>query len=230
MTDLIYTLIRSPRRRTVGITVNTDGTVVVRAPERLSETTIRQMVERKADWIRSKISEKLHAQDSLRPRTYENGEEILFLGKAYRLEKVPGGNGVSLTGDRLRVGMPSGLTGDERSRIIAILSGWYRDQAVRHIAERILFWRERVNAFPKTMRVKRLRSRWGSCSNRGNLNFNWLLILAPPPIVDYVVVHELCHFHHPDHSAAFWDTVGTALPDYKERRKWLKANTDLLKI
>ena len=223
-----YSLIRSSRRRTVGISVNPDNTITVRAPERLSDIAIRQLVERKSGWIREKIDTNLRRGNERIPKTYENGEEILFLGKTYRLEKVPGGKSVVLVDDRLRVGIPKGIDGKERSRVIALISDWYRDQAVRFLAERILFWRERVNAYPKTMRVKRLKSRWGSCSNRGNLNFNWLLILAPPSIVDYVVVHELCHFHHPNHSRAFWDAVRSVLPDYKERRNWLKANTELL--
>ena len=228
MNDLVFTLIRSSRRRTVGITVNPDNTVTVRAPERLTEAAVRKMVEQKAVWIREKLASNLRSQCGRAPKTYENGEEFLFLGKAYRLEKVLDGKDVALVDDRLRVGIPEGLDGKERARLIALLSDWYRDQAVHILADRILFWRERVNAYPKTMRVKRLKSRWGSCSNRGNLNFNWLLILAPPSIVDYIVVHELCHFHHPNHSAAFWETVRSALPDYKERRKWLKTNTELL--
>jgi predicted metal-dependent hydrolase len=228
--DFEYTLIRSPRRKTVGIMVNPDGMVTVRAPERLSDIAIRQLVERKSGWIREKISENLRNHSQRTPKIFENGEEVLYLGKTYRLETVPGGKSVTLLDDRLRIGIPKGFDGREHSRVKALLSDWYRDQAVRFFAERILFWRERVNAYPKTMRVKQLKSRWGSCSSRGNLNFNWLLILAPPSIVDYVVVHELCHFHHPNHSRAFWDTVGSVLPDYKERRNWLRANTELLTL
>ncbi len=225
-----YTLIRSPRRRTVGITVNPDSSITVRAPERVPESAIQHILEQKAEWIRGKVELSLNNHRRRAPKRYEDDEEFLFLGKTIRLKKVPGGKGVSLRDDRLTVGVTEGGNGNERSRMIALLGDWYRDQAAHILADRILFWRERVNAYPKTMRVKRLKSRWGSCSNRGNVNFNWLLILAPPQIVDYVVVHELCHFHHPNHSRAFWDAVRSVLPDYQERRKWLKANTEFLTL
>lgn len=96
------------------------------------------------------------------------------------------------------------------------------DRAVQVIPERTAYYAEQMKVTYGSITIRNQRSRWGSCSSKGNLNFNCLLMLAPPEILDYVIVHELCHRKEMNHSAAFWKEVEEVLPDYQSRRRWLK--------
>lgn len=105
---------------------------------------------------------------------------------------------------------------------------WYRTQAGNIIEERVRYYADILGETYGQIRIKDQKSCWGSCSGKRNLNFNWHLVLTPPEILDYVVVHELCHLREMNHSPAFWREVEGILPDYKERRKWLRANEKVL--
>jgi len=232
MEEIPYTLVRSVRRRTVGITVKPDGTVAVRAPRGLSGEQIDLIVAGKSGWIRKRLAMSSLHEEHHRPRTFADGEEFPFLGETYRLERVAGLKGVAIMGDRLCVG--TGRSGSRESeeprRMAARITRWYRLHAAGIITGRVEHYSSHLGLKPAAVRLKTLKSRWGSCSSRGNLNFNWLLVLAPIHILDYVVVHELCHFAHPDHSPRFWGMVESILPDYRERRKWLRMNGASLHI
>ena len=109
-----------------------------------------------------------------------------------------------------------GLSKEERTRL--------QQEACRKIPERIAYFAEKIGVSYGRITLRQQKTRWGSCSANGNLNFNWLLILAPPEVLDYVVVHELCHRRQMNHSQAFWNEVSAVLPGYKEQKKWLKDN------
>ncbi len=232
MDDISYTLVRSGRRRTVGITVKPDGTVAVRAPRGVSEERIALIVEEKADWIRKRLAISHPGGEHRRPKTFADGEEFPFLGAMYRLERVAGLKGIAIMGDRLCVGIGGrrAQESEEPRRIAARITRWYRLHAAGIITGRVDHFSEHLGLKPSAVRLKTLKSRWGSCSSRGNLNFNWLLVLAPIHILDYVVVHELCHFVHPNHSPRFWGMVESILPDYRERRKWLRLHGAALHV
>ena len=104
----------------------------------------------------------------------------------------------------------------------------YREAARSYFPERVQYYAGILHVTYGNITIRDQKTRWGSCSSRGNLNFNWRLMLAPPRVLDYVVVHELCHRKHMDHSPAFWQEVGNLLPDYKTLRKWLKDNGNTL--
>lgn len=100
---------------------------------------------------------------------------------------------------------------------------WYRSEAERLFSDRVSFYSQMMNVSVRSITVGDYSTQWGSCSfKKGTLRFNWRLIMAPLWVLDYLVVHELCHFKHPNHSAAFWSEVGRILPDYKIARAWLK--------
>jgi predicted metal-dependent hydrolase len=102
------------------------------------------------------------------------------------------------------------------------LASWYRQQATEAIMSRVMYYSEKVGVVYHTVRIKDQKTRWGSCSAKKNLNFSWRLIMAPPEVLDYVVVHELCHLIHLNHSPAFWQLVKNQLPDYSRHKRWLK--------
>lgn len=106
----------------------------------------------------------------------------------------------------------------------------YRQAAREYFSSRVSFYAKILQVTFSSITIRNQKTRWGSCSSRGTLSFNWRLMLAPPRILDYVVVHELCHLIHMNHSADFWREVERILPDYKESRKWLKENGHTLHI
>ena len=118
----------------------------------------------------------------------------------------------------------SDLTNERDAARIAYLEKKYRAAAKRYIYERVEYYIEQTGGHYSMIRIGDQKTRWGSCSSNGTLSFSWRLMLAPPRVLDYVVIHELCHLTHMNHSREFWDKVASHDPDYREHRKWLKEN------
>ena len=110
------------------------------------------------------------------------------------------------------------------------LENRYRQAAKEYFPARVAYYEKIIGVTHNEIRIRDQKTRWGSCSSKGNLNFNWRLMLAPPRVLDYVVVHELCHRKEMNHSKAFWNAVEMVLPDYKELRKWLRDNGNSLSL
>lgn len=208
-------LVRS-KRKTVAIFVGGDGSVEVRAPLRVPLARIQAFVDEKAGWIRQKQAEAVQQQEA-GVRRFRSGGKFPYLGKVYPLRVV--------TWQRSALELEGGrfcLKAGSLPRARQVFEGWYRARARQVLAQRVQYWAARMGVKPGSLRIGSARTRWGSCSSRGTLSFPWRLVLAPPEIVDYVVVHELAHLAQRNHSPAFWAVVAGAMPDYKQRRKWLK--------
>lgn len=219
MNSIPYTVSRSDRK-SVAIVINTDGSVVVRAPRAMSDTDISLFVDKKQMWIRTKqeqiaaISEKheiLHADD---------GDSILYLGHSYVISKEDVDE-IAIDGTTLVV--PSEYT-------INDISEWLKTEAEKIIGERVNRYASIMGVKYAHVKMSDAKARWGSCSSKDSLNFAWRLVLAPLGIIDYVVVHELSHITYKNHSPQFWARVKTVLPHYKEQQDWLKANRHLMEI
>jgi predicted metal-dependent hydrolase len=218
----IEKIIRS-RRRTIALEVTPAATLIVRAPLRAPATHIEEIIRQKRSWILRKMDEVKR-----RPRPpcheYTEGEMFLFLGRSYPLQSVENRRMTIERSDRLYVS--SSLMPDIRNQ----LKHWYREEARKEIKARCMWFSLKTGHVPATIRITDARQRWGSCTHKGGLNFSWRLIQAPPEIVDYVVVHELVHLGQPDHSRVFWNKIRSIMPDYEQRRNWLKEHEWLLKI
>jgi predicted metal-dependent hydrolase len=215
-------IIRS-HRRTIALEVTPDANLIVRAPHRVSESTIEEMIQQKSAWIRRKMDEM--KQRPVSPyHQYAEGEIFLFHGRSYPLKVVENGKTTIERSDRLYV--PAVFLPDIRNQI----KRWYREEASKEIQARCMWFSMKTGHVPVSINITDAQQRWGSCTHKGELNFSWRLIQAPPEIVDYVVVHELVHISQPDHSKKFWNKVKEILPDYERRRKWLRENEQLLKI
>lgn len=215
-------LIRS-RRKTLGIVIRR-GSVQVRAPQKLALASIVAFVEQKTPWIQT-VLERHSQQPAPLQRCFEDGETLYYLGQKKTLRLLAGSaHRVQLLEDELWVQRRNLGTEQARRRQLA---DWYRQQAEVYFTQRCDYFAERLGLQPRALKVRLYKSRWGSCTQSGAVHFNWLLMMAPPAVLDYVVVHELCHLRYFDHSPAFWALVNKAMPDYKTHTAWLKQQSIL---
>ncbi len=212
------------RRKTMSITVKPDGTIRVAAPKGTAAKTVQDWVASKSKWIAAKLAEVEVANCQTVQRSYQTGEEFSYLGRPMRLELLYHTQ-PTRTMLRGREGLIQ-ITGPDCSptAVKAALEAWYRWAAGRYIRARVGYFAAQVGRKPGRITIREQKTRWGSCSAQGNLNFNWRIMMAPPEITDYLVVHELCHLVHLDHSQQFWNLVASIIPDYKNHKNWLRQN------
>ncbi len=230
MLDFEYEVIRRPRRRTASISVKRDNTVVVIVPGRLPRKQVEQIVRSKARWIRSRLQFNAEVRERFKPKEYVSGESFAYLGRNYRLKVMEGEvRPAKMSQGRLNVFVPDGAPEKDRElHIIRELTAWYQEQALGRLREKTARYAERLGVNPSSVDIKSYRSRWGSCHRDGRIYFNWRIIMAPHSVVDYVVVHELCHLIHHNHSRDYWKLVRTLVPDHRKLRAWLKQNGEVL--
>jgi hypothetical protein len=179
---------------------------------------INSIVSLKSGWIYKAISELEELNRTKVHRSLVNGEGYLYLGKNYRLkiEKSP----------QLPLSLTQGyfvLDKSQISRAKEHFINFYKEKGKEHITERVEYFRKRIGVEPKTVRIMELRNRWASRSKTG-LNFHWKVMLAPMTVIDYMIVHELAHLKREDHSPQFWEIVESIIPDYDEKKSWLRSN------
>jgi predicted metal-dependent hydrolase len=221
--DLTYQLVRSKKRKkTLSLTVKPGGMVVIQAPYPVPQAEIDGFFQRKLPWIHQKLSTLALQVPREVPRSdaLTAGDKALFLGVAYPVII----NGINLDGDHLNfdgsrfiLSPFAAPTGKESLRT------WYRQAALSFLPDRVRDYEGIMGCNSRSVRISAARSRWGSCSADNRLAFSWRLMMAPPSVIDYVVVHELAHIREKNHSPRFWSLVGTICPDYKDQRRWLRS-------
>lgn len=217
------------KRKTMEIRIKPPEEILVVAPKGISKENVIKAVQGKADWIVKKLSEYESLKNRKLEKDYIDGESFLYLGNNYPLQiieakyKIPR---VMFEENAIKVYIRS----VEDENIKKALEKWYRDRALEVIVQRIKYYQQYFKVSPTSIVVKEQKRRWGSCTSKRKILFNWKLIMAPLPVIDYVVVHEMCHLVHMNHSKDFWNLVESILPDYKERKKWLKLNGILMEI
>jgi predicted metal-dependent hydrolase len=221
--DLSYEVIRS-LRSTADIVIEPDGRLLVRAPHSIPDERIEDIVESKRYWIYKNLAEWRDLNATRILREYRNGEGFLYLGRSYRLQLVAGQEEPLL----LRNGAFC-LRRDlvDRGAVEAIKSAfrdYYVARGLERIGQRVDYYAPKVGVAVRHVAIRDLGNRWASCSPKGNISFHWKCMMAPLTIIDYIVVHELCHFHHWDHTQAFWNEIDKILPNYQERKEWLRTN------
>jgi len=216
--NINYQIVRS-RRRTISLVITKEPALVIRAPFRVSEDYIQDLVNRKMRWIQKKLAEM-----AKRPKTgkqFVNGEEFLFLGKTYNLQVTDNLKNIQVL-DKLY--LPQKKLPKAKKHLIA----WYKKQAQEIIIKRTELLADQFSFNPSSIRISGAMRRWVSCNSKRRINFSWRLVMTPKEVIDYVIIHELSHLVHLDHSKSFWAKVKAILPDYKDRIKWLKQNDNLL--
>ena len=218
--DIRYTLKRS-KRKTASIYVERDGQITLIAPEELSEQQIDKVLEGKRRWIYKSLAEWHDLNAARVERQFVNGEEFLYIGRSYRLKLVPKREEpLLLKGGYfcLRADLRPGV------KAAAAFRDFYRDKGLVRINERVDYFKARMNVEPKSVKILDLKHRWASWTPDGNLNFHWKCMMSPVKILDYIVVHELAHLIFPDQAAKFWNEVDKLLPDFSERKEWLRVH------
>ena len=228
--DFNYQVRKSARRKTVSITVHPDNRVVVAAPAAYPEKKILQFVRKKSDWIKKAIQGNLERVRQSRQRRFESGEKLPFLGREYTLLVEQGTpSGISLRDGHICVRLPGDGARDP-AEVKNRLLDWYVVQALDKVKEKVPYYADLIGAAPCLVTIKSLRSRWGSCSVHGRISIAWNVIMAPEHVLDYLIVHELCHLVHHNHSAQYWELVASIAPDHLKSRKWLRENENALKL
>ncbi len=218
-----YTVIRKPYKRSATIKITEDNHIRVSVPSLFSDKRVKEFIREHSGWIEKIIQKNRKQQALVKPRTYKDGESFLYLGQLSRLriqyEKV---GAVEFQDGELIVPVSfSALDLHPVKFISSRLNLWGKREAERIISERVLFYETVMGVTASRISIKQQKTLWGSCNSRGNLSFNWRLVMAPISVIDYVVVHELSHILHRNHSSRFWKTVESVIPDYKHRKKWL---------
>jgi predicted metal-dependent hydrolase len=225
--EIIYSVIKK-NRKTISIRIDDQGNVIVSCPLYISDKKVKELVESKAAWISSKLDEIESAK-----RSRENLTNISFLGRSYKVnihEIEQDIIKIKLEENTFEVHITNKLKEKREEYIKDSIVRWYRERAKKIFEERIKYYSQKLGVSPNRVSIKDQSTRWGSCSSKGNINLNYRVVMAPMEVIDYLIVHELSHMIHLNHSKDFWLLVESVLPDYKERRAWLKANGNKLKL
>ena len=212
-------ILRTVRKKTASLTIK-QGVASIVVPKSLAFDEIEQLVKEKHFWILDKISQH-NAITPARIRQYVSGESFSYLGRNYRLKVISKGCSTpKLINGRITVYIDE--TPQPQHFIRKALVRWYEQKAMLKIHEKVERYQKVIGVQAQKIRIKQYKSRWGSCNAYGDLTFNTSIIMAPHSIIDYVVVHELCHLIHQNHSPAFWQTVERFMPNYKIAKDWLR--------
>ncbi|MBN3348027.1 zinc-dependent protease [Clostridium botulinum] len=225
MGERLQYILKTKKRKTISIKIGKEFIIEVTAPLGTNEYTIEQVLKKEEKWIIKKIK-KL--------KEVENFNGYYYLGELYYL-KIKEVRSLyfklELDSNKFMVYINSGILKEKREVIIKDnLEKFYKDKAVKVLKERTDYYSNILKVAPKNIVIKNQKTLWGSCSSKGNINYNYKIVMAPLKILDYIVVHELCHLVHMNHSKDFWQLVESIIPDFKERRNWLKENGYKLKI
>ena len=215
---------RSSRRRTLGLTVDRGGELVVHAPENASVTELEQWTRTKLLWVHRKLAIK----EALAPRMYSpeyvTGETFHYLGRGYRLAVVDEQEkSLTFDGHRFALRRAARSTADEQFR------KWYIDTGSGWIIKRVNQVARRVAALPSRVEVRDLGFHWGSCGKTGVIFFNWRLLQLPARLADYVICHELIHLTEAHHGPTFWALLDSMQPDWRERKEELAVSAQTIR-
>lgn len=211
------------KRRTLGVTVHPDTRVEVVAPEGSDIERIEQRLKTRSQWILKQQRELAEFLPMTPPRRYVSGETHLYLGRQYRLKVLEGSpQSVKLTRGWFYV---TTAEKGNTEKVKQQLNEWYRAKARIIFAELLTNCMKRARVVGITdepeMRIRNMEKRWGSCSAEGVILLNLKLMQVSKPLIEYVIMHELCHLKEHNHSGDYWALLGRAMPDRKERKKAL---------
>jgi len=226
-TKIEYITKLSEKRKTIGISVDYDNGVVVTLPKTISQEEIEKVVLNKAAWILNQLHNFSEVITKPTENEFVSGEKYLYLGRAYRLKvnqkeeiKKP-----SITFHRGKFYVIINTKSKEEKQIKIVrnlLHNWFLQKSESLLKERGKILSLKTGIKPQGFVIKDQQKRWGSCSQDGTININWRIIMAPISVIDYIIIHELCHLKYPGHSNKFWKEVSIFCPNFQKSRDWLR--------
>ncbi|MFP3975845.1 MAG: M48 family metallopeptidase [Dehalococcoidia bacterium] len=215
-----YAVRRSSRAMHVRLEIKQGTGLTVVIPKSCKVGQIPAFLKAKKRWILENLVKFGTDQTLSLERDLTTGDVVPYLGRnleVVRHDNHGGDENVRREGNRLLVSLKS-----PSARVNLAVERWYRTEARKLIEERVDKFSARLGVNCGRITIRGQKTRWGSCSQKGNLNFNWRLVMAPEPVIDYVVIHELAHLKEMNHSKKFWELVGKHCPRWREHKKWLK--------
>jgi len=207
-------IIRS-KRKTLSLTINENAELIIRAPKRLSIEKIQDFINEKENWINRK---KRLLENQIKDVT-SNHNKLLYLGNLFPINvEQNASKELFFTGEEF---IANSIEPDSLSLSI---KKWYKNKFKEIALPRVAYFANKHNLMVNQVRIKNQKTMWGSCSSKNNINLNYLLLMAPMGVIDYVIVHELVHTIHRNHSTDFWDSVESIMPEFQEHKRWLKKN------
>jgi predicted metal-dependent hydrolase len=227
-TTIDYTLEFYPNKKDITISVEWQNGVLVKAPEGLNEKQLDAILYKKAAWIIDKWKAINEIADPPAPKEFLSGEKIPYLGRMYRLKVYKDAvvkPQLQFHQGKFVATIPSNWTDEERiSYFYQAFKRWYIDHGEKKLKERLAIYLPKMGVSPTKLQLKEQIMRWGTCTPEGAIYLNWRIMMAPMSVIDYLLVHELAHLKHPNHSASFWQLVQSILTDYEQRKEWLRIN------
>lgn len=220
--DIKYKLLPGSDRQTIDIVIERDGEITVRPPRQFTPEQVDETVFSKRMWIYRNLAEWRDLNATRVTREWVNGEAFLYLGSRYRLQlATEQEEPLQLKDGRFNLRRSLVESGGTEAAQKAFQE-FYKDKGLQRLKNRVDYFAPKVGMQAGVVQIRDLGYRWASCLSNGDLHFHWKCLMAPLTIIDYIVVHELCHLHFRDHSDAFWNEVDKVLPDYRERKEWLR--------
>lgn len=210
-------------RKTISISVEPPKNITVVAPLDTNEEEIRESVKLKGTWIIQKLFEFRNIESKRVNREFVNGESFMYLGRNYSLqihvdETLQNNSSVKLFRGKFHV-----YVKEKNDELIKeAMEAWYREKTKEQVNKRIKYYQKYFNKKPSAIKVKEQKKRWASCTFNNELLFNWRCVMAKSTALDYIIVHEMCHMYHMNHSQQFWDLVSSVMADYEVRKEWLR--------
>lgn len=215
-----YALKRSPRAKYVRLEIDEEGLTVV-VPRRFDTVSLDEILQRRASWILRELEKLSRRTGAEKSSSLRSGDSVPYLGRELRLRIIQGGQNhacIQMNGDELLITRPV----SPQNGANLILEMWFRRQAAGFLRHRVMLIASKLGVRHGRITIRGQKTRWASCSPRGNLSFNWRLMMAPEAVVDYVIIHELTHLREMNHTERFWRLVAERCPTWKENRAWLK--------
>ncbi len=217
-------VIKYSNRKTFSITVERDRQVVVHSPKNLSEEKIKQLVDSKRELIQQKLNHVQKYPTNISAKEFVSGESLMFLGKSYQLLVV------EAEVDGIQFNKEFKISKNDQSVANELFKKWYKKRALEIILPLANEYAENLGVKFSECKISEMKYRWGSCTTKNNINFNWRIIKAPLFVIKYIIVHELIHLIEANHTATFWNILSIQVPDYQRAKDWLKNNGHLLEV
>ncbi|MCT8139170.1 M48 family metallopeptidase [Anaerobacillus sp. CMMVII] len=191
------------KRKKIAIQISSTGFITVKAPRETSEEMLRSAIEKQGKWILDKLQKIKDAREAPKTREYHDQGKFLYLGKEYLLHQLI---------DHSDLG---------EKDLKKALKKFYISSCKKIVGERIKIYQKQLGVKPKSVEIIESKVKWGSCSWDKKISINYQLAMAPIDVIDYVIIHELCHILHMNHDRSFWRRVGSLVPDYKKKEEYL---------